>query len=35
VVYLTLNADVARTGMDPALHYLRYGRGEGRRYRAS
>jgi GT2 family glycosyltransferase len=33
--YLSLHADVARTGIDPALHYLRYGRTEGRRYRLS
>ena len=32
--YLALNADVARTGMDPVQHYLRYGQTEGRRYRA-
>lgn len=32
--YLQLNADVARTGMDARQHYLRYGRAEGRRYRA-
>lgn len=31
--YLALNADVARTGVDPRQHYLRYGRDEGRRYR--
>lgn len=31
--YLALNADVARSGVDPARHYLRYGRLEGRRYR--
>ncbi|GAA0755085.1 hypothetical protein LRH25_29205 [Ideonella azotifigens] len=31
--YLALNADVARTGMDPGQHYARFGRGEGRRYR--
>lgn len=31
--YLALHADVARTGMDPARHYLHYGRHEGRRYR--
>lgn len=32
--YLALNADVARSGVDPAAHYLRFGRREGRRYRA-
>jgi hypothetical protein len=32
--YLALNQDVARSGVDPALHYLRHGRIEGRRYRA-
>lgn len=31
--YLALNADVARTGIDAALHYARFGRTEGRRYR--
>lgn len=31
--YLALNADVARTGLDAALHYTRFGRTEGRRYR--
>lgn len=30
--YLALNADVASSGADPAQHYLRYGRREGRRY---
>jgi hypothetical protein len=33
-LYLSLHADVARTGIDPSLHYLRYGRQEGRRYRS-
>ncbi|MFZ5551274.1 MAG: glycosyltransferase family 2 protein [Pseudomonadota bacterium] len=32
--YLALNADVARSGVDPAAHYLKFGRREGRRYRA-
>lgn len=32
--YLALNIDVARSGIDPALHYLRFGLLEGRRYRA-
>lgn len=31
--YLALNADVARTGIDAALHYAQFGRREGRRYR--
>lgn len=31
--YLALNVDVARSGVDPAMHYLRHGRAEGRRYR--
>ncbi|MEK8032703.1 hypothetical protein AACH06_17930 [Ideonella sp. DXS29W] len=31
--YLALNADVARTGIDPAHHYRRFGSAEGRRYR--
>ncbi|HSI58475.1 MAG TPA: hypothetical protein VLA16_13030, partial [Ideonella sp.] len=31
--YLALNADVARTGIDPVKHYLSFGRQEGRRYR--
>jgi GT2 family glycosyltransferase len=31
--YLALNVDVARSGVDPAIHYLRHGRQEGRRYR--
>jgi GT2 family glycosyltransferase len=31
--YLALNADVARTGIDAALHYAQFGRTEGRRYR--
>ncbi|HJV71231.1 hypothetical protein [Ideonella sp.] len=31
--YLALNADVARTGIDAALHYAQFGRAEGRRYR--
>ncbi|HEV8689286.1 MAG TPA: hypothetical protein VGQ91_03245, partial [Ideonella sp.] len=31
--YLALNADVARTGIDAAQHYARFGRAEGRRYR--
>lgn len=30
--YLALNADVARSGVDPCQHYLRYGHQEGRRY---
>lgn len=30
--YLALNADVARSGVDPTQHYLRYGHLEGRRY---
>jgi hypothetical protein len=29
--YLTRNPDVARVGIDPLAHYLRYGEGEGRR----
>lgn len=32
-LYLQLNGDVARAGIDPAQHYLRYGHAEGRRYR--
>lgn len=32
-VYLGLNPDVLAAGMDPFLHYLRHGAGEGRRYR--
>ncbi len=31
--YLALNADVARTGIDAAVHYAQFGRREGRRYR--
>jgi hypothetical protein len=31
--YLALNADVARTGIDAAVHYAQFGRTEGRRYR--
>ncbi len=31
--YLALNVDVARSGVDAATHYLRFGRAEGRRYR--
>lgn len=31
--YLALNVDVARSGIDPATHYLKHGRVEGRRYR--
>lgn len=31
--YLALNADVARTGVDAARHYLQFGSAEGRRYR--
>jgi SAM-dependent methyltransferase len=29
--YLALNADVASTGVDPAMHYFAFGRNEGRR----
>lgn len=32
--YLALNVDVARSGVDPAAHYLKHGRAEGRRYRS-
>jgi GT2 family glycosyltransferase len=32
--YLALNVDVARSGVDPATHYLKHGRAEGRRYRS-
>ncbi|MEA2839179.1 MAG: hypothetical protein QOF41_509 [Methylobacteriaceae bacterium] len=32
-LYLQLHPDVARAGMNPRLHYLRYGMGEGRRYK--
>ena len=32
-VYLRLNPDVARAGVDPAAHYKAYGRGEGRPFR--
>jgi hypothetical protein len=32
-LYLSLNQDVARTGVDPVRHYLQFGRQEGRRYR--
>lgn len=32
-IYLAIHADVARAGMDPVEHYLRFGRVEGRRYR--
>lgn len=31
--YLALNADVARTGVDAARHYMQFGSAEGRRYR--
>ena len=31
--YLELHPDVRASGMDPALHYVRFGRSEGRRYR--
>ena len=33
-VYLELNPDVARAGVDPATHYLQYGAKEGRLYRS-
>ena len=32
-VYLDLNEDIRDTGVDPAQHYLEFGRKEGRRYR--
>ena len=32
-VYLNLHPDVAAGGMDPAVHYIGYGRHEGRRWR--
>lgn len=32
--YLNLNGDVARAGVDPASHYLTFGKREGRRYKA-
>lgn len=32
-VYLKLNSDVAKAGVDPIKHYLNYGIKEGRRYR--
>ncbi len=32
-LYLSLHADVARTGVDPVRHYLQFGRQEGRRFR--
>lgn len=32
--YLDLNPDVAAGAADPAMHYLRHGRQEGRRYRS-
>jgi Macrocin-O-methyltransferase (TylF) len=31
--YLRMNPDVASAGLDPAAHYLRYGRHEGRTYK--
>jgi hypothetical protein len=31
--YVSLHPDVAASGHDPAAHYLRHGRNEGRRYR--
>jgi len=30
--YLTLNPDIRKAGVDPAMHYLKYGRKEKRRY---
>lgn len=32
-IYLRLHADVASAGVDPAQHYLSYGRREGRAYK--
>jgi hypothetical protein len=32
-IYLELNPDVARAGMDPARHFLKYGRREGRKWK--
>jgi hypothetical protein len=32
--YLAINSDVQKSGQDPVQHYLRYGRKEGRQYKA-
>ena len=34
-IYLLLHEDVQKAGLDPKMHYLQFGRREGRSYRAS